>query len=60
VRGWRSWDEEEHAQCLSRLVGSVIPFVVVFVRRGHIFYVATVALLQTASLTVTQAVLPKY
>jgi hypothetical protein len=36
-------------QCLSRSVGNVIPFVVVCIRRGHMFYPVTVALLQMPS-----------
>jgi hypothetical protein len=44
VRG--SWDEDELAQWP---LGGVIPFVMVCIQSGHIFY--TVALLQTASRT---------
>jgi hypothetical protein len=38
-------------QCLSRSVGSVIPFVVVCIQSGHMFYAVTVALLQITSRT---------
>jgi hypothetical protein len=38
-------------QCLSRSVGSVIPFVVVCIQSGHMFYPVTVALLQITSRT---------
>ncbi|KAJ8590844.1 hypothetical protein M405DRAFT_139882 [Rhizopogon salebrosus TDB-379] len=50
VRG-RSWGEDEPAQCLSRPVGSVIPFVVICFQSGNIFHAVTVALLQTGSRT---------
>jgi hypothetical protein len=51
VRGGRSWGEDEPAQCLSRPVGSVIPFVVICFQSGNIFHAVTVALLQAASRT---------
>jgi hypothetical protein len=38
-------------QCLSRSVGSVIPFVMVCIQSGHMFYAITVALLQIMSPT---------
>jgi hypothetical protein len=38
-------------QCVSRSVGSVIPFVVVCIQSGHIFHPVTVALLQITSRT---------
>jgi hypothetical protein len=38
-------------QCLSRSVGSVIPFVVVCIQSGHMLYTLTAALLETASRT---------
>ncbi|KAJ8597767.1 WD40 repeat-like protein [Rhizopogon salebrosus TDB-379] len=53
VRG-RSWGEDEPAQCLSRPVGSVIPFVVVCFQSGDMFHAVTVGLLQTASRTVCE------
>jgi hypothetical protein len=37
---------EMSLQCVSRSVGSVIPFVVVCIQSGHIFYPVTMALLQ--------------
>jgi hypothetical protein len=36
-------------QCVSRSVGSVIPFVRVCIQSGHMFYAVTVALLQITS-----------
>jgi hypothetical protein len=36
-------------QCLSRSVGSVIPFAVVCIQSSHVFYPVTVALLQITS-----------
>jgi hypothetical protein len=51
VQGGRNWDDDELVQCLSRPLGGVIPFVMVRIQSGHIFYTVTVALLQTASRT---------
>jgi hypothetical protein len=51
VQGGRNWDDDELAQCLSRLLGGIIPFVIVCIQSDHIFYTVTVALLLTASRT---------
>jgi hypothetical protein len=49
VQGGRNWDDDELAQCLSWPLGGIIPFVMVCIQSGNIFYTVTVALLQTAS-----------
>ena len=51
MQGGRYWDDDELAQCLSRPLGGVIPFFMVCIQSGHIFYTVTVALLQIASRT---------
>jgi hypothetical protein len=51
VQGGWNWDDDELTQCLSRPLGGVIPFVMVCIQSGHIFYTVTVALLQTVSRT---------
>jgi hypothetical protein len=43
-----SWDEDKPAVSV-KSVGSVIPFVVVCIQSGHMFYAVTVALLQITS-----------
>jgi hypothetical protein len=49
VQGGRNWDDDELVQCLSRPLGGVIPFVMVSIQSGHIFYTVTVALPQIVS-----------
>jgi hypothetical protein len=44
-------EDRERAQYFSRLLGSVIPFIMICTQNGHIFYTVTVALLPTASRT---------
>jgi hypothetical protein len=50
ARGMRACEEgagmKMSLKCLSRSVGSVIPFVVVCIQSGHIFDTVTMALLQ--------------
>ena len=60
VQGGMNWDDDELAQCLSRLRRGGIPFAMVWIQSGHICYTVIVALLQIASRTATKVLSPKY
>ena len=53
-------DDDELAQCPSRLRRGGIPFAMVRIQSGQICYTVIVALLQIASRTATKVLSPKY
>jgi hypothetical protein len=60
VQGGRNWDDDELAQCLSRPLGGVIPFVMVCIQSGHIFILSPWRFCKQRAALPTKAVSPKY
>ena len=60
VQEGMNWDDDELAQCLSRLRRDGIPFAMVRIQSGQICYTVIVPLLQIASRTATKVLSSKY